>query len=327
MTMSPRQIYPCPCVAHMLPIVLLAFAVPSASAARAREDLRTELMLDSDLTPECQAELHGLITDLTQNCIEFVREKFGDGEESCGPKISEWLTGNLKTSEPKLTTWTQSLAKSEKEGMLWAGFWDGGEAERTSKEALFRFAKLINRITVHPSTTLGRLTAKNGDLQECNEDPAVYTPLTGEPTDKGLLPNFWMVASEWFVHEMARKEQSAIVMLVNKDLDPEANRNLYQSVLWKYELPALADRVRLSAAEFFAGWEPQVVLVNMQDSCIDLKGKIAGQLRNVVLGPENQWIERWLANKPIICLECASPCELNQKFADDLQEELNRKSP
>ena len=47
---------------------------------------------------------------------------------------------------------------------------------------------------------------------------------------------------------MARKKQESVVMLVNKDLISEAERSLYESVLWGFKVPAIRREVCLSGS-------------------------------------------------------------------------------
>ena len=160
------------------------------------------------LTGECRKEIQGLVTDLMSLCRKTQAS-------DCESQIYDLFLADLALAQEG--RWLARAARSEKDAMLWAGFWSGpgAEANRTTKEALFNFADLMNTSTVHPMTQLGQIVEDNGVLQSCGRDQAAMEPL--EVRDNGLLSNFWTMASKAFVKSMAWKKQSSIVVLVNKD--------------------------------------------------------------------------------------------------------------
>ena len=219
------------------------------------------------LTPRCLEQLKGLKEDLMDACRQE------DLEKTCNQEIGRMFNGlsaffwwwsweYRKGAE----AFFQNLALSEKEAMLWAGMWDGAGSEpgRTTKQALFHFANLVDASTVHPSTELGKMVVKHGDLEECNQDPAAREAFTMVSWNKGLIPNFWNSASRAFVQGMAKRNQSRVVIIVNKDLDPTAERSFYKSVLYHYELRQLVKEALRSQ------WFPQVLVVDLKGTCDDM---------------------------------------------------------
>ena len=182
-----------------LPLLLLvAVAARPLSAMRARGAERevspgyppTEQQLQR-LTPRCREQLQGLKDDLVGFCLQ----QFPQGV-ACNLMVGMVFAGESNTFA------VENLTSSDKDSMLWAGMWDGGEPGRTSKKALLHFANLVDASTVHPSTKLGEMVEKHGDLQACNNDLAAQVSFTGERRDEGLVPNFWKMASERFVKDM-----------------------------------------------------------------------------------------------------------------------------
>ena len=114
-----------------------------------------ELTDGLDLPSECRAELRGLTEDLFHKAKHaeevrriFAQKRFG-------------LTLGIED------TWITHLCTSDKESMLWAGFWEGGTEGRTTTKALFDFASMVDTQTVHPSTELGNMVANHNDLDSC----------------------------------------------------------------------------------------------------------------------------------------------------------------
>ena len=145
------------------------------------ENLRVLL---EKLTPECQKDMKGLMTDLMSKCLEITRQIAGEPVHPANTPPELMLTNQRGFCEEELRSlftgdgfptdqWLPKLATSDKESILWAGFWDGdgAEPERTSKRALFDFANMIDKATVHLSTELGQIVYKHRDLQMCSKDP------------------------------------------------------------------------------------------------------------------------------------------------------------
>ena len=106
-----------------------------------------------------------------------------------------------------MASWFQPLANAHRDALLWAGFWDGEPTGRTNKTALLKFADLMDRQTLHPSTPLGNLISKWEDLNHCYD--------TGT---RDLMNNFWSFASLSFVAGLALVRQQGVLALVNKDM-------------------------------------------------------------------------------------------------------------
>ncbi|CAE7354205.1 Rabgap1l [Symbiodinium natans] len=265
------------------------------------------------LTPRCQEQLEGLQRDLMVACQ--LRESRGhDCNKIVGNIFSGW-------ARPRFF---ETLAASDKEAMLWAGMWDGAGSEpgRTTKQALFDFADSVDADTVHPSSKLGKMVADHGDLEACNKDPAVYEAFTDSSDNKGLIPNFWNQASKVFVKGMANKKQVSVVIVVNKDLNPQAERSFQKSVLYNYELPELAREVNWSF-EDGDPWHPQVVVVDLKGTCDEMLKTMKERIEHTVLN--EFWVQKWLKKKPLRCLPCTAPCMLDENFAEKVKKEFNRK--
>ncbi|OLQ02795.1 hypothetical protein AK812_SmicGene49140 [Symbiodinium microadriaticum] len=104
--------------------------------------------------------MKGLIDDLRGKCVEMGKWS----ENYCLDEIYKTLTSEFQHTEEYL----DKLARSKRDALLWAGFWegDGTEEGRTSLRALQNFANMVDHETVHPSTELGRIVRKNG-METC----------------------------------------------------------------------------------------------------------------------------------------------------------------
>lgn len=292
---------------HWWALLLAALAV---SAVRPNpkdpaEDLDLS-ELTSGLTPKCQAEMKGILIDFMSRCEPWCKTWCSSGTSTewwCKSEVKNLILGH-----PSLHQWFISLATTKKESVLWSGFSEGGEAERTSIEALLHFAEFLNKEPVTPSTELGKIIYEHGDFQMCYKDPKAQE----------LLFHFWNKASRAFVEGMAQKQQSSVVMFINKDTNPEVERNLYHSVLWNYELPSLGSEVKetLLPGSSVRPWQPQLIIVDLRGTCKALRSLIPKQLGVSSL------IKEWLEDKPIFCIECVSPCKLNQDFAEELRKKV-----
>ena len=245
----------------------------------------------------CRRQLEGLKNDLMQVCQAIPRLVYIG--QDCNEKVGMVFAGK----DPPRFLW--NLAASEKEAMLWAGMWDGAGSEegRTTKQALFDFANLVDASTVHPSTELGKMVEKHGDLQDCSydKDRSAYESFTGHGQNEGLIPNFWKKASKAFVTGMAQKNQSRVVILVNKDLDPTAERSFYKSVLYNYELEQMAKEIH-----YYDYWRPQVVVIDLKGTCEKMIRAMKRRLLAVPIEHYNEGsVQRWLMENPFRCLPCA----------------------
>lgn len=221
------------------------------------------------------------------------------------------------------------LARSKRDALLWAGFWegDGTEEGRTTLRALQNFANMVDHETVHPSTELGRIVRKNGDLQACTKDPAATKPRTRRFDDPGFLRSFWTSASQAFVRGMADKNQRAVIALVNKDLDNGAEHSIHDSVLWMYELPTVSEAVSARARtergkDVPVYWEPQVIVVDLRGTCGQLRDKLQNHMieDGSDFGLSVDRMKKLFQKKPVICLDCASPCMLDQNMANRVKD-------
>ena len=177
------------CAATILPDVPVpAVCVGTTSQSPLSDQLQ---LMNSD----CRRAVQGLFADLVDRCLkDAVNEIRGKENLQCEEDVAMmFLTrGNFPNQ------WFLQLAESGKDGMLWAGFWNGPGAEtaRAALDALFNFADLLSASTVHPDTELGRLVNKCGELEACSSDPAAF----GETRAlEGVVPSFWQFAGIGFV--------------------------------------------------------------------------------------------------------------------------------
>ena len=181
---------------------------------------------------ECQEQMKGLNANLMDKCLEY---------ECCLPSkaLSEIHCYDTKMSakrtccriqvlklfvhttpipyqmEETVQRWLMHVTTSETELVLWAGFWDGPGAEpnRTTKQALFDFAKMMPRQTLHLGTELGTIIQKNGDIEKCNRDPARDQRLM--TSSKGFLRNIWSEESMEDLRSFAKKRMRTINGFMN----------------------------------------------------------------------------------------------------------------
>ncbi|CAE7872402.1 abcB4 [Symbiodinium microadriaticum] len=215
----------------------------------------------------------------------------------------------------RLASWFQPLANAPRDALLWAGFWDGEPTGRASKTALLKFADLMERQTLHPSTPLGSLISKWEDLNHCYD--------TSDGRD--LTKNFWSFASLSFVAGLALVRQQGVLSLVNKDM--RGPRNLGESVLAKHEIPSIG----LAIIE--ADWAPHVVLVDLKGACNVTSSFLQSQLlpsRHFLVDLDSLDSIRLL--KPFkrmrwTCVDCteSSGCSLDERLATFIQKELRSK--
>ena len=271
------------------------------------------------LTPECQKQMRGLVKDITNTCWNMRGGRSGSPQQ--WQSQLEYCKGTVfsvfEIRQHHQYDWWIRMTTSEKESVLWAGFWDGEgtEAERTSKQALFDFAKSMGKETVHPSTELGRLVDKHKDLEMCSKDS----------NNNAMVSSFWKHASVGFVNSMSRKKQSSIVVFANKDLNPAAERSLQKSVLWNFELPTIGWQIMSTE------WHPQMIVVDLRGTCEALQLLIERQLcfsplystqHKEPYPVQAEAVKSWLKEKPMICLDCVEPCKLNKDFAEVLKKNI-----
>ena len=259
--------------------------------------------------------MEGLKKDLIIAC-----QKDGGEYEHCNQKMGEQLAGNASNGAPDFF---KKLATSDKETIFWQGMWDGaGSDGRTTKQALFDFANLVDNSTVYP-TELGKMVEKHGDLQQCSKDPAAFEKFTIRPT--GLLQNFYNLLGWTLAQDKAQKLQKKIVIIVNNDIDPQAEHSFQKSVLYNYELRWIAKEVGFTSLEENS-WRPQVMIVDLKGTCDEMKKAMKGRLTYIAdVQREASSIKAWLFWKPLRCLPCAGSCKLDLHFAEKVKKELNRK--
>ena len=246
----------------------------------------------------CQKQVEGLFESLLNLRTDMppskAREEWEDG-------IADFMW-NPRSKPSKLPRVVRmkltQLAMAEKDAMLWAGFWEGHGAEpnRTTKQALLHFADLMGMQTVHPGTAMGRLVQKQDDLSECG-GPSFKDP-------EGILASFWSKASRLFIEGIFRKKQEFVLVLVNKDLNPAAERSLAKSVLWEYELPSMKS-LRRQTTKLAKAWNPKIVLVDMRGTCNKLTEAV-----NHLMG--NRTIFQ------VACINCIYPCQLDNQLRRDV---------
>jgi hypothetical protein len=189
-----------------------------------------------------------------------------------------------------------------------------GHKSRTSKESLFHFADRIETQTVHPSTKLGQLAEKYGNLAGCEG-----------PVENELKGNMWSLFSFAFVYGMREKKQDVVVALVHKEMDGE--RPLDQSVLFQYEVPTIG-----IAAWGLGYWSPQVVLIDLLGTCKQTSPALRKQLYYGLPGfyenlvKEFEWSKSdfiWRSRLSWTCLDCPhSHCQLDEGLAKQVKELL-----
>lgn len=305
----------------------------------------------SNLSAACRRQLGGLVRDLRKKCAETQDEaaekdtsesslQSFEGTFSCetstwdlftwGEALAEALSVSSSELEAlrgsdvpveaekaleRLASWFQPLANAPRDALLWAGFWDGEPTGRASKTALLKFADLVERQTLHPSTPLGSLISKWEDLNHCYD--------TSDGRD--LTKNFWSFASLSFVAGLALVRQQGVLSLVNKDM--RGPRNLGESVLAKHEIPSIG----LAIIE--ADWAPHVVLVDLKGACNVTSSFLQSQLlpsRHFLVDLDSLDSIRLL--KPFkrmrwTCVDCteSSGCSLDERLATFIQKELRSK--
>ncbi|CAE7564212.1 unnamed protein product [Symbiodinium pilosum] len=247
--------------------------------------------------PECQRELWGLMEALVH---EHPNEK----------EVFAIFHLRDRRKSPTSPAWLEALARPEhkkEDSMLWAGFWDGqgSEENRTTKEALRSFAKQLHMQIVHPNTRLGRIVADQNDLQNCSGEHI-------RPVDR-----FWHSASIAFVQNMYRRKQRSLVVLINKSLKKTDPRNLHETVLYQYEIPAIRENAVISVKHGNAWW-PHILLVDLHGDCRDLKKTFTLKLQE----EENALMRRLVRKKPVDCIECGESCKLDQQLAKKVQKRL-----
>ncbi|CAE7820717.1 unnamed protein product [Symbiodinium sp. CCMP2456] len=246
------------------------------SELESSEELPSELStLTSGLkAASCRGQVEGLMVDLLRVCEQRRAHQCPDGLQKLFTKGA-------------VVYWMDQTVKLQKDAVLWAGFWNGGQAGRTTKDDLFRFVRLMGMQTVHPDTGLGKLVEKNNDLTSCQ--------------DENIVNNFWKSASSAFIKQMAIKGQSKLLVLVNKAIDQTAF-GLLNSVLYKYELPW----VRFQHSQKSRNWHPQVLFVDMRANCHNLEKAVAVVLKTV----------------PFECIECNEACGLDETLRARVQQNL-----
>ena len=211
-----------------------------------------------------------------------------------------------------LRNWLLPHAAAKSAAILWAGFWTDpndpkGPESRTSKEKLFNFAKITDHQTVHPATLLGQLIEENGDLDNC------YT----HTEENELTQNMWSFASMSFVEGMRKKQQSAVVALVNKKMD--GARPLSESVLFQHEVPTVG-----MSAWGVSFWSPQVVIIDLMGTCKQTSPALRQQLFKGLpvwakLKKERRWtFDDFVARSRLqwACLDCPEDkCHLDEDLA------------
>ena len=206
--------------------------------------------------------------------------------------------------------WLDALAYSEREAILWAGFWEGESSGRATKEALFQFADLLDRQTVHPGTELGQLVEKHGGLDQCSYQRA---------HERELLQNFWTWASASFVRGMVRHGQEGIVAFVNKDV--EGPRALSKSVLAQCEIPSVGQM-----SLFARAWTPHVVVVDLKGTCNVTSPFLQSRLvSQSMLGFRSKSaVVRTIGGIRWSCVDCSESdgCTLDASLAELLKAEL-----
>ena len=257
------------------------------------------------ITPKCRKKIQELRTTLLSKCITYAtRGNLATRNLLTLAKLCKGQMLSVFSGKTEIAYhgWFLNLtdATSSSRHMLWSGFWDGSEDSRTTKTALFAFAKLLDHEPVHPDTALGQVVEKLDGLHNCDGDSAAWEP-------KGVLPSFWAVASQAFVVNMRRGHQHSIPVMLNKDLDPRAERSLYKSILWNFELKQLAD-------DLDRDWCSTIVLVDMRGDCDQLTSKVLSHLERIKISCERACILK--------CLSCGAGCELDKKLAEKLRKEM-----
>ena len=203
-----------------------------------------------------------------------------------------------------LRSWLVPLATTSHSAMLWAGFWDGDPENRTTQQALFEFAAATDHETMHPSTELGRMIERRGELSHCYR---------GKTLD--FMNNMWSFCSMSFIMGMKSKAQGTVVAVVNKAM--EGQRALQQSVLFQHELPTLG-----VAAWGLGFWAPRVVVLDLRGTCT----QTSPALRQQLLARLTPW---WRAKRKLhwsledfarrsslewMCVDCPE-CRLDSRLA------------
>ncbi|CAE7588877.1 ANKK1 [Symbiodinium sp. CCMP2592] len=183
------------------------------------------------------------------------------------------------------------LAKPERAGLLWTGFWDGDP--HASMNVLKSFATATDSQTLHPDTHLGQLMDKSGILKVC--DSEVLNPL-------------WATASDQFASHMRYEWQKKVVVLINKKLHGE--RPLLHSVFYQFELYALAFN-HVGYLRTQAGpqnvWQPDIQLIDLQGTCTESMPFLQKSFKNIAESfgfVFNFKPEKWS------CEDCPSGCSL-----------------
>ena len=251
--------------------------------------------------PECQTELLGLMEALVH---KHPNEK----------DVFAIFHKRDRRHSPTAPDWLDALARPEdkEDSMLWAGFWDGqgSEENRTTKKALRSFAKQLEMQIVHPNTRLGRIVADQNDLQNCSGEH--LTPVDA----------FWHSASIAFVQNMYRRKQRTLVVLINKSLKKTDPRNLFKTVLYQYEIPAIRENAVISGKHGNPWW-PRILLVDLHGDCRDLKKTFTLKLQEEKLREEeSKLMQRLVEEKPVDCIECGESCKLDQQLANKVQQQL-----
>ena len=319
--------------------LLMILNIFAALAARPRIEEEQDLLpkklqkLIKGVGADCSSQMQGVIKALLDLC---------DPENPCEDQISE-IFGNT----PPDIDWFRSLSTPDNDAMLWAGFWPGGEEGRTTKDALFHFAKLMDMTTVHPSTKLGTIVAENHDLTDCS---------SGNPTAKKRTSYFWTSASKAFVRAMMLRNQANVVVLVHKSLQESDPRRLSNSVLYRYEIPeiplAIMSQVR-NCKTSGSSWWPRIILVDLWGDCASLKEVIDTQMqasKPEMLGScqkplihkrdKEGWVGYqkclnnrqcmkstllpWFQEMPVECIECGADCKLDQSLAQRVRQRFRR---
>ena len=271
------------------------------------------------MTAPCAKDMNAFFADLLSQCVS----KHPREGVRCMDQVSQVFDGRhsdlavpieqhrrYERYDDQLSSWFVPLATTSqsKSKMLWAGFWDGENAEdgRTTETALFNFAKLVDHETVHPDTILGRLVDKYHVFRSCDGDPGAWrnSELTGGP-----LPHFWRAASEAFVWAMAKANQPSIPVMLNKDMYFYSPRNLWLSVFWQFEIPAIVN------SHPYGHWCPKIVLVDLRGNCGKLRRLIQTKIDGVL--PPGYPDRRFCGD--LVCLPCGPGCKLDEEFASVLK--------
>ena len=164
---------------------------------------------------------------------------------------------------------------------------------------------------MHPSTKLGQLAEKYGNLDACQG-----------PVENELKGNMWSLFSFAFVYGMREKKQDVVVALVHKEMD--GARPLSESILFQYEIPTIG-----IAAWGLGFWSPLVVLIDLLGTCKQTSPVLRKQLYSGLPGfyehlvKEFEWSKSDFVSRSRLswtCLDCPhSHCQLDEGLAKQVK--------